>query len=119
MPRTAKPGSERYRDERRKGGGPRMHARGWHDHDEPHELERVADNEGTDAVIEAESSGDRFGFGMGRMHRASGTSQGGERRKRSVPPGKGKSKRAAGAKSKASNLSGTVKKAGPRGPRRI
>jgi hypothetical protein len=129
MPRRAAknvPGTERYRDERRKGGGPRMHARGWHDHEEPHDLERVADNEGNEAVIEAESGGDRAGMGRRRM-KASG-SQGRERRKRTVPPGKGLSKRAAGKRGKAGAKrvstgtkakTGTRKKAAPKGPRRV
>jgi hypothetical protein len=68
-------------------------------------------------VIEAEMGTDSFG--MGRRHSESSTSQGGERRKRTVPPSKGRSRAKSGAKSKASNLSGTRKKAAPRGPRRI
>ncbi|MBV8756067.1 MAG: hypothetical protein JO257_02255 [Deltaproteobacteria bacterium] len=36
----AKPGTERYRDERRSGGGPRMHGQGWHDHP-AHDMDRV------------------------------------------------------------------------------
>ena len=81
-----------------------MHSRGWHDHDEPHELERVADNEGNEAVIEAESGGDRAGMGKRRMQTAG--SQGRERRKRTVPPGKGLSKRAAGSRGKAGAKAG-------------
>jgi hypothetical protein len=92
------PGTERYRDERRKGGGPRMHSRGWHDHEEPHDLERVADNEGKDALIEAESGGDRAG--MGRRATQARATQANERRKRTVPPSKGLSKRAAGKRGK-------------------
>jgi hypothetical protein len=130
------PGTERYRDERRKGGGPRMHARGWHDHDEPHDLERVADNAGNDAVIEAESGGDRTG--MGRRAAAARPTQTRERRKRTVPPSKGLSKRAAGKRGKAvanakagtrpkaganmkaaKPMTGTRKKAAPKGPRRV
>ncbi|HSN26666.1 MAG TPA: hypothetical protein VLT45_10280 [Kofleriaceae bacterium] len=38
----AKPGTERYRDERRSGGGPRMHGQRWHDHDQPHDVERLS-----------------------------------------------------------------------------
>ena len=121
-PRAAKnvPGTERYRDERRKGGGPRMHARGWHDHDEPHDLERVADNEGSEAVIEAESGGDRSGMGRRRMQTAG--SDGNERRKRTVPPGKGLSKRAAGKRGKAgakSVPSGTGAKRASTGAKRV
>ena len=98
------PGTERYRDERRKGGGPRMHSRGWHDHDEPHDLERVADNEGNEAVIEAESGGDHAG--MGRRATQARATQARERRKRTVPPGKGLSKRAAGKRGKAGAKNG-------------
>lgn len=121
MPRRAAknvPGTERYRDERRKGGGPRMHARGWHDHDEPHDLERVADT-GRDALIEAESGGDRTG--MGRRATAARPGQSRERRKRTTPPSKGLSKRAAGkrvkapahGKTRASSKSGTRRNAAP------
>jgi hypothetical protein len=103
-----------------------MHARGWHDHDEPHELERVAENEGKDAVVEAESGGDRAGMGRRRMQTAG--AQGRERRKRTVPPSKGLSKRAAGKRGKAGAKrvstgtkakSGTRRKAAPKGPRRV
>lgn len=38
----AKPGTERYRDERRSGGGPRMHGRTWHDHEQPHDIEKLS-----------------------------------------------------------------------------
>ena len=86
------PGTERYRDERRRGG-PRMHGREWHDHDEPHGLERVADNAGSDALLEAESGGDRTG--MGARSAAARPTQSRERRKRTVPPSKGLPKRAA------------------------
>lgn len=95
-----------------------MHEREWHDHDEPHDLEPASENEGKDALIEAESGGDRAGMGRRRM-KASG-SQGRERRKRTVPPSKGLSKRAAGKRGKkGGSLSGTRRKAGPRGGRRI
>jgi hypothetical protein len=103
-----------------------MHSRGWHDHKEPHDLERVADNEGNDAVIEAESGGDRAG--MGRRRPQTAGSQGRERRKRTVPPGKGLSKRAKGTRGKTGAKqvstgtkakSGTRKKAAPKGPRRV
>jgi hypothetical protein len=98
MPRKAKdvPGTERYRDERRKGGGPRMHARGWHDHEEPRDLERVADSVGNEAVPEVESGGDRAGVGRRRVQRA--TPQGKARRKRTTPVGKGPKKKPGAAK---------------------
>ncbi len=41
-PAKGKPGTERYRDERRSGGGPRMHGRKWHDHEQPHEIEKLS-----------------------------------------------------------------------------
>ena len=95
-----------------------MHSRKWHDHDEPRDLERASQNEGNDALLEAESGGDRAGMGRRRMKAAG--SQGRERRKRTVPPGKGLSKRAAGKRGKkGGSLSGTRRKAGPRGGRRI
>ena len=81
------PGTERYRDERRTGGGARMHEREWHEHDAPHDLERVANSEGFDAIPEVEASGERAG--MRRKQAQTPQSQGGERRKRSVPPSKG------------------------------
>ncbi len=37
----AKPGGELYRDERRSGGGPRMHGQPWHEHEEPHDISRL------------------------------------------------------------------------------
>jgi hypothetical protein len=89
---------ERLRDERRKDGGPRMHGRQWHDHDEPHELERVADNAGADAVIESESGGERTGMGTRRT--AARAMQSRQRRKRSVPPNKGLRKRGSGNRGK-------------------
>ncbi|HEY5922343.1 MAG TPA: hypothetical protein VIV11_11760 [Kofleriaceae bacterium] len=121
MPRKAAknvPGTERYRDERRKDGGPRMHGRRWHDHDEPHEIERVVDNRGNDAVIEAESGGDRAG--MGNRRTAARATQSRERRKRSVPPGKGVTKRVAkqrAANKRANSERGEMaaRPAGPRG----
>ena len=99
MPRKAAknvPGSERYRDERRDDALPRMHSREWHDHDEPRDLEPIGESVGSEAVIEAESGGDRGG--MGRRRQGASGSQGRERRKRSVPPGKGVKKPAYGSK---------------------
>ena len=97
-----------------------MHGRKWHDHEEPHDLERVSENEGNEAVLEAESSGERKGMGRSKA----GGSQGRERRKRTVPPGKGLAKSAVkrGKTSKAAkkpSMSGTRKKAAPKGSRRI
>ncbi len=101
-----------------------MHARGWHDHDEPHDLERAA-NAGRDALIEAESGGDRTG--MGRRATGARPGQSRERRKRTTPPSKGLSKRAAAkrvdagvrGKARAPAESGTRRKAAPKGPRRV
>ena len=75
-PARNKPGTERFRDERRKSGGPRIHGREWHDHDKPKALppEYMA---GADAVPEVESSGEHMG-----MNRRT-------RRKRMTPVGKG------------------------------
>ena len=41
MTRANKPGTERHRDEARRGGGPRMHGKQWHEHTEPRDLDRV------------------------------------------------------------------------------
>lgn len=84
------PGTERYRDERRKGGGPRMHSREWHDHDEPRELEPLAVSAATEAVPEVEAAPERSG--MGRRRKTTGT-QGREHRKRTTPPSKGPKKK--------------------------
>ena len=98
MPRKAVksvPGTERFRDERRKDGGPRIHGRQWHDHDEPRDLER-ASMAGAGAVPDvADGSGERKG--MNRSRKTSGTG-GREKRKRSVPIGKGVMKPAYGSK---------------------
>ena len=56
-----KPGTERFRDERRRGG-PRMHGGKWHDHDEPRSFTGDAEMSELDALPEAESSGDRSGM---------------------------------------------------------
>ena len=90
MPRKAAknvPGTERYRDERRKGGGPRMHSREWHDHDEPRDIEPLSESIGNEALPEADSAAEQSG--MGRRLYGTTTSQGGEHRKRTTPPGKG------------------------------
>jgi hypothetical protein len=121
MPRKAAkdvPGTERYRDERRKSGGPRMHGRKWHDHEKPTESEGELERARYRAIPEVESGGARTGMGA----RRDGTrpSQSRERRKRSVPAGKGISKRAAGKRGKrGGSLRGTRAKAGPRDNRRI
>ncbi len=81
------PGSERARDERRDDPLPKMHGREWHNHAEPREVESVANSEGFDAVIEAESSGERAGSHNRRTEAREVQSQ--EKRKRSVPPSKG------------------------------
>jgi hypothetical protein len=98
MPRKAAksvPGTERYRDERRKGGGPRMHGGTWHDHEQPHELERVSDSAG-EASTEGESGGARTGMGARRV--AARPAQSKERRKRTTPVGKGRTKKTRAAK---------------------
>lgn len=85
MPRKAKdvPGTERYRDQRRTGGGPRMHARKWHDHDEPRDLEPISESAGNEARLRAESAPERTGMGRRIEQR--------EKRKRTTPPSKGRS----------------------------
>ncbi len=91
MPRKAAknvPGTERYRDERRKGAGPRMHSREWHDHDEPRDLEPIGESVGNEAVPEAESGPEHTGMGR-RRYGGTSLSQSGEHRKRTTPPSKG------------------------------
>jgi hypothetical protein len=79
-----KPGTERHRDEAREGG-PRMHGRGWHDHDEAHsaELESMA---APDAVPEVEAADERQGMGR---HVGRGD-KGASRVDQASPRGKGK-----------------------------
>jgi hypothetical protein len=97
MPRkaAAKPGTERYRDQRRTGGGPRMHGRKWHDTETRSEQESDLEKSARDATPEVEGGGDHAG--MGRQRKTSGT-QGREPRKRTTPPGKGRTKKMRAAK---------------------
>jgi hypothetical protein len=104
MPRkTARnvPGTERYRDERR-GGGPRMHGRQWHDHDKEKDFEPEA-MAGAGAIVgePIEGSPNNSVEGMGRVRKTKKTSQGRVRRKRTTPVGKGpkaKTKKAVGSR---------------------
>jgi hypothetical protein len=59
-----RPGSERFRDEKRSVRTPRMHGGRWHDH-RPKE---VVPTGVSDALPEAESSGEREGMGKGKSH---------------------------------------------------
>jgi hypothetical protein len=96
-PAKNKPGTERYRDERRNDARPKMHGGQWHDHSAPKDLEPEI-MAGADAVIDAEGSQDRTG--VGRRANAK-TSQGRVRRKRMTPVGKGikpKTRQAKGAR---------------------
>lgn len=77
--KAAKPGTERYRDERRNDSKPKMHGKQWHDH--------------ADAVVEGEQ-----GSHLGRAEkvtrpspetRGTGKSKAGAQRKRMTPVGKG------------------------------
>ena len=64
MPRNKqKPGTERFRDEKRSDQTPRMHGRRWHDHAQKEVSPELSD---LDAVPEAESSGEREGMGKGK-----------------------------------------------------
>ena len=60
-----KPGTERYRDEKRRSGGARMHGRPWHEHPAKAMAPEMRD---LDALPEAESSGQREGMGKGKSH---------------------------------------------------
>jgi hypothetical protein len=82
--KAAKPGTERFRDEKRKDSKPKMHGKQWHDH---------ADNpvEGTQgskygAAVKGPVSdrGESMGFGKAKR----GTK--GAKRKRMTPVGKGR-----------------------------
>jgi hypothetical protein len=70
MPRTRRtPGTERFRDEQRRGG-PRMHGRQWHDHDEPsNPTPGDLEMEELDARPQAESAPEQTGMGRGRLAR--------------------------------------------------
>ena len=90
-----RPGTERYRDERRPRGGARMHGRLWHDHTEPRSLEREY-MAAPDAVPEAEGGEEHQGMGkhVGRGQKGSTRIESGS------PRGKGKpgSQRSAGGR---------------------
>jgi hypothetical protein len=103
MPRKAKdvPGTERYRDERRKGGGPRVRSGQWHELPEPRDLEPLADPTSIEAAItEGDSAGDRAGMGRRRPERRGGRtpSQGQVRRKRTTPVATGPKQKPGAAK---------------------
>jgi hypothetical protein len=80
-----KPGSERFRDERRTDGGAQMHGRLWHDHRGVHSFEREY-MAGADAVPEVEAADERQGMGkhVGRNDKGS------SRINQPSPRGKGK-----------------------------
>ena len=63
MRRKRSRAGERKRDEQR-SGGPRIHGREWHDHDEPRRM--TPDLTELDALPEAEGSGERAGMGKGQ-----------------------------------------------------
>ena len=85
MPRAKKPGTERYRDEQRTDGGPRMHGRQWHDHEEPRSIESEV-MAAPDAVPEAEGSSEVEGMGKGGVPRKT---KGRSRQSQRSPRGKG------------------------------
>jgi len=80
-----KPGTERFRDERRARGGARMHGRLWHDHDEPRSFEREY-QAGAEAVPEAEGTEEHQGMGKHVGRNQKGTTRVNE----ASPRGKGK-----------------------------
>lgn len=72
----AKPGSERGRDEQRSGGGPRMHGRKWHDHEQPHQVDRLTGGghpSGPRGGAAMEAADERVGMGkhIGRKDKGS------------------------------------------------
>lgn len=82
MTRANKPGTERHRDEARRGGGPRMHGKQWHDHQEAHDLDRV----GRSRPDGMESADERQGMGKHVGRKEKGTT----RVNSPSPRGKGK-----------------------------
>ena len=63
MTRANKAGTERHRDEARRGGGPRMHGKPWHEHAQPHDLDRVRNRapEPFEAAEEIQGMGKHIG----------------------------------------------------------
>jgi hypothetical protein len=80
----AKPGTERHRDEARSGGGPRMHGMRWHDHAEPHALDRVSNKPAGGDGVEAADERTGMGKHIGRKDKGS------TRVNSASPRGKGK-----------------------------
>jgi len=83
----AKPGTERYRDEAR-SGGPRMHGRKWHDHEQPHQVDRLTGGghpSGSRGGPAMEAAEERQGMGKHIGRKDKGSSRVGER----SPRGKG------------------------------
>jgi len=87
MPRVSKaakkPGSERYRDERRNDAKPKMHGKQWHDHGE-HPVEGTQGSSfGRSTKGPVRGGGETVGFGKSKR----GTT--GAKRKRMTPVSKG------------------------------
>jgi len=86
MPRTkaaSRPGTERYRDERRNDSKPKMHGKQWHDH-RGHIEGEPGSRRGMGAAPEVEGSPEKIGMGKTKA----GTR--GPKRKRLTPVGKGR-----------------------------
>ena len=83
----ANAGSERARDERRSGGGPRMHGRTWHDHEQPHQIDRLTGggHPGRGGGTALEAADERQGMGKHTGRKDKGASRVNER----SPRGKG------------------------------
>ena len=79
-----KPGTERYRDERR-SGGPRMHGRKWHDHEQPHQVDRLTGGghpSGSRGGPSMEAAEERVGLGKHIGRKDKGSSRVNERASR-------------------------------------
>jgi hypothetical protein len=109
MPRTTKaanrPGTERYRDERRNDPKPKMHGKQWHDHGSGVEGEQGSHLGSAQGVTRP--SGETVG-----MVKARASTRGGG--KRGTPVGKGR----AGEKATARAGAARTVKAGTKAPRR-
>jgi hypothetical protein len=90
--KAAKPGTERYRDERRSDPKPKMHGKQWHDL-KPHPIEGTQGSKfGRSTKGPVRDGGETEGFGKSKR----GTT--GARRKRMTPVGKGRKGERAKAK---------------------
>ena len=94
----AKAGSERARDERRSSGGPRMHGRKWHDHEQPHQVDRLTGGghpSGPRGGAAMEAADERQGMGkhVGRKDKGASRVNARSPRGKGISPNKGTARR--------------------------